>query len=105
MKKKRTRVKKSKKLYNATCVGSHTKPRTYSYPRFGEGLNIHPRHQEHAQRRNDEMKRPQARPMERHEYQACHVKIFGTILPLIPLLILAAIFGFMPRPVRAQEKV
>jgi len=51
------------------------------------------------------MKRPLARPKERHEYRACHVKVFGTMLPLIPLLILAAIFGLMPRPVRAQQKV
>ena len=30
--KKRTWVKKTEKVYNANYVGSHTKPRTYSYP-------------------------------------------------------------------------
>jgi prolyl oligopeptidase len=51
------------------------------------------------------MKRLPAQPVERHEYQASHLKVFTAMFLLIPFLILAAISGLMPSPVRAQEKV
>jgi hypothetical protein len=50
------------------------------------------------------MKRLSSRPVERRDSRPSYFQVFTAMVPLIPLVILAAISGLFPSPVLAQEK-